>query len=102
MGKVRKVYTREFKVEAVRLLDESELGAQQIADDLGISTSSLHRWRRELRADPEQAFPGNGKLKPRDQEVEQLRRELHRVRQGPRGLPDILKKTLVIFSRGPQ
>ena len=98
MGKIRKIYTREFKVEAVRLLEESELSAQQIADDLGISTSSLHRWRRELRADPEQAFPGNGNLKPRDQEVEQLRRELHRVRQER----DILKKTLAIFSRDPQ
>ena len=64
MGKIRKIYTREFKVEAVRLLEESEFGAQQIADDLGISTSSLHRWRRELRADPEQAFPGNGNLNP--------------------------------------
>ncbi len=46
MGEIRKVYTREFKVEAVRLLEESELSAQQIADDLGISTSSLHRWRQ--------------------------------------------------------
>lgn len=98
MGKIRKVYTREFKVEAVRLLEESELSVQQIAADLGISISSLNRWRREFRVDPEQAFPGNGKLKPRDQEVEQLRRELHRVRQER----DILKKTLVIFSRGPQ
>ena len=98
MGKIRKVYTREFKVEAVRLLEESELSAQQIADDLDISKSSLYRWRRELQADPKQAFPGNGNLKPRDQEVEQLRRELHRVRQER----DILKKTLVIFSRGPQ
>ena len=98
MGTSRKVYTREFKVEAARLLEESELSAQQIADDLGISTSSLNRWRRELKTDPEQAFPGNGNLKPRDQEVEQLRRELRRVRQER----DILKKTLVIFSRGPQ
>ena len=98
MGKTRKVYTREFKVEAVRLMEESEMSAQRIAEDLGISTSSLNRWRRELREDPEQAFPGQGNLKPRDQEVEQLRRELHRMRQER----DILKKTLAIFSRGPQ
>ena len=97
MGKTRKVFTREFKVEAVRLMEESELSAQSIAEDLGISTSSLNRWRRELRTDPEQAFPGNGNMKPRDQEVEALRRELHRVRQER----DILKKTLAIFSRGP-
>jgi transposase len=98
MGKQRKVYPREFKIEAVRLMEESELTTQQIADDLGISNSSLNRWRRELRADPDQAFPGNGKVKERDQEVAQLRRELHRVRQER----DILKKTLAIFSRGPQ
>ena len=98
MGKQRKTYTREFKVEAVRLLEESELSTQQMAEELGVSTSTLGRWRRELKWDPEQAFPGNGKLKSRDQEVEQLRRELHRVRQER----DILKKTLVIFSRDPQ
>ena len=98
MGKVRKVYTREFKVEAVRLLEESELSVQQIADDLDVSKSSLHRWRHELQADPEQAFPGNRNLTPRDQEVEQVRRELHRARQERH----ILKKTLAIFSRGPQ
>ena len=97
MGKSRKTYTREFKIEAVRLLDESERSTQQIAEELGISATSLNRWRRELESDPEQAFPGNGKLKSRDQEVEQLRRELHRVRQER----DILKKTVAIFSRVP-
>ena len=98
MGRRRKSYTREFKTEAVRLLEESELSSHAIAEGLGVSPSSLNRWRQELQTDPEQAFPGNGNLKPRDQEVEQLRRELHRVRQER----DILKKTLVIFSRGPQ
>ena len=48
---------------------------EQLAQDLGISQSSLNRWRREYRADPDQAFPGQGHLKERDEEVAQLKAE---------------------------
>lgn len=59
MTQERKSYTREFKIEAVRLLLENEATTQQLATDLGVSASSLNRWRREYLADVEQAFPGH-------------------------------------------
>jgi len=88
MSTVRKNYTREFKREAVQLSVDSDKSIEQLANDLGISSSSLNRWRRELATDPEQAFPGHGRRKAPAQEVEDLRKAL-RLAQQER---DILKK----------
>ncbi len=95
MSTNRKSYTREFKVEAVRLTYENDTSVEQLAADLGVSSSSLHRWRHEYAADETQAFPGKGKLKPRDEELAALKRELHLVQQER----DILKKAMAVFAR---
>jgi transposase len=50
-------YSREFKLEAVRLSDHTEKSVAQIARELGVRERVLYRWRRELREEPEQAFP---------------------------------------------
>jgi transposase len=75
LKKPRKVYTREYKLEAVQLTAGSGRSTAQVARDLGINENTLHNWRKELRRDPEHAFPGKGKLKPQDEELRQLRRE---------------------------
>ena len=77
----RKVYTREFKLEAVRLASEDGVTVAQIARDLGVNENTLHKWRQQLQDDPEQAFPGKGRLKPQDAELKRLRRENLRLRQ---------------------
>ncbi|PSQ95178.1 MAG: hypothetical protein BRD55_11705 [Bacteroidetes bacterium SW_9_63_38] len=61
------------KVEAVKLLRESEESASQIARELGIPQTNLSRWKREMEEDPEGAFPGKGNA--RDEELARLRRE---------------------------
>ena len=76
MSKRTKSYSREFKLEAVRLSYESDRTVAEVADELGISKSSLFRWRNELADDPEQAFPGRGQMKARDAEMARLRKEL--------------------------
>ena len=91
----RRTYTREFKIEAAKLSYNSDKSSEEIAQDLGVSQSSLNRWRREYRADPDQAFPGNGQMKGRDAEVAQLKRELREARMER----DILKKAVAIFTR---
>ena len=53
-------FSREFKLEAVRLVSEGGLSLSQAARDLGISASMLGRWRRQLAQDPAEAFPGKG------------------------------------------
>jgi transposase len=89
-------YTREFKLEAVRLSESTEQTVAQIARDLGIPERVLYRWRRELRERPEQAFPGKGHQSELEEENRRLRRELELLKQER----EILKKAVAIFSRG--
>ena len=60
----RRVFPREFKVEAVRLVRERGVSVAQAARDLEIHENMLRRWAKELTADPMQAFPGHGQEKP--------------------------------------
>ena len=89
--KRRKVYTREFKVEAVRLATESGKSLAAVARDLGINENTLWNWRKELRADPRDAFPGKGRMKPLEEENRRLRRENLILRQER----DFLKRAAV-------
>ena len=95
--KKQRRFNREFKQEAVRLIEESGKSVAEIAADLGVSDNSLYRWRQEFRRDGEQAFPGQGRLKADDEYVRQLEQELKIVKQER----DILKKAVSIFSKGP-
>ena len=90
MAKVQKVYTREFKEEAVRLAQMSGKSIVQVARELGISDTSIHQWRKELAQRDKQAFPGSGHQTPLEEENRRLKRELDRVQQER----DILKKLL--------
>jgi transposase len=98
MVRKRRSYSREFKIEAVALVTKGGLSISHAARDLGISQTVLGRWKKQFEADPEQAFPGKGKLKPQDEELARLRRELAIVREER----DILKKAVGIFSRVPK
>ncbi len=44
----RKRYTKEFKLEAVRLAQEPDQTFPGVSINLGISNSSLHRWAKEF------------------------------------------------------
>jgi transposase len=73
----RRRFSAEYKREAVAMLDAPGVRVNQIAAELGIGAAVLGRWRRELRQEPAQAFPGHGR--PREEELGHLRRELARV-----------------------
>ena len=64
----------------------------------GIVQSSFYYWQKQLSDDPEHAFPGHGKLKPPDEQLRRLQRELADVKEER----DILKKALAIFSKRPR
>jgi transposase len=91
----RRKYTREFKIEAVQLSEESDRPIIDLANDLGIHPNTLYKWRKQLLEDGEEAFPGHGKMKASDEEVRRLRRELARAREER----DILKKAIAFFAR---
>jgi transposase len=84
----RRVFTREFKLEAVKLVSERGVRVAQAARDLGIGENVLSRWVREAASGKGSAFPGCGVMKAEDAELAQLRRELARTKAER----DILKK----------
>ena len=95
MTKKRRTYTREFKTEAVRLLERSGKSQAEVAKELGISRTSLCRWKKEFEQDGEDAFPGQGCLRPEEKRFRELEREIEILRQER----DILKKAVAIFSQ---
>jgi transposase len=88
-------YTREFRLEALQLLEISGKSAAQIERELGIGSGVLSRWRRQVAEEGEDAFPGQGRLTPEKERIRQLEREVETLRQER----DILAKAVAIFSR---
>ena len=84
----RRKFTREFKLEAVKLIQERGVTVAQAARDLGVQGSVLRRWVQECAADSQQAFPGQGQMKPEQAELARLRREVIKLTAER----DILKK----------
>lgn len=95
MTESRRQYSREFKREAVRLLESSGKLASQLEGELGIGRGNLSRWGEQLAADGEDAFPGHGPLTPEQEQVRRLERENEILRQER----DIQEKAVAIFSR---
>ena len=81
MTETRRTYTREFKIEAVQLLQRSGKTQAEITNELGISSSSLARWKREYGEDGEEAFPRHGSLTPEKERIRRLEREAEILRQ---------------------
>jgi transposase len=91
----RRRFTREFKLEAVRLIKERGVAIGQAARDLDVHANVLRKWVKEVAADPQQAFPGQGQMKPEQLEIERLRREVIKLKAER----DILKKAAAYFAR---
>jgi len=98
MVKKRKTYTREFKLDAIRLAETSDKSIAQIERDLGLGSGQIYHWRRQLANEGQDAFPGKGHLKPQDELIRQLQRENEILRQER----DILKKAISVFARAKQ
>lgn len=97
MAKKQRVYTAEFKQEAVRLMETSGKSITQITRNLGVSDSALHSWRKSISEHGMQAFPGKGHQTELEEKIRHLERENDILRQER----DILKKTIHIFSQHP-
>ena len=98
MSDKRRKYSQQFKIDAVLLTQREGMTIAQAARDLGIGEQLLGRWKKQYQHDGRHAFPGQGRLKPEDEELRKLKRELDTVRQER----DILKKAVAIFSREKQ
>ena len=91
----RRKFTREFKLEAVRLIKDRGVSYVQASQDLGVHTSQLRDWVKKLADDPQHAFPGQGQMKPEQLEIARLKREVTKLKAER----DILKKAVVYFAK---
>ena len=72
----RRKFTREFKVEAVRMIKDRGVSYVQASHDLTVHTSQLGDWVKKFADDPQHAIPGNGQMKPEQLEIARLKREV--------------------------
>ena len=88
----RKPYTKEFKLEAVKLAEG--IGVIRAAKDLGVGKSQLYRWRAAAQTEGVDAFRGHGRLTERDEELRKLRQENKTLKMER----EILKKATAFFA----
>jgi transposase len=93
--KGRRHFSREFKIEAVKLASQEGVSVAHVARDLGIVETVLRRWRQQYAEKGEHAFGGSGHIAPKDEELVQLKRELARVKRER----DFLKSAAVFFAK---
>jgi transposase len=94
MARKRRVYTPEFKAEAVKLITEQNYSVAEAARSLGLGETLLRSWKQALESRGDQAFPGHGKLPPFEEEMRRLKAENQRLRAER----DILKKATALFA----
>jgi len=75
----KKVYTKEFKLGAAKMVVDEKMKNTQVARDLGVSMSALGKWIKNYRKHGGGAFPGKGLLAPVDQEKRDLERQVRRL-----------------------
>ena len=95
MARTRRTFTSEFKTEAVRLVTEKGYSVAEAARSLGLNENLIRNWKHALEGNGEQAFPGQGKLTPVEEELRRLRAENRRLLAER----DILKKAAAFFAK---
>ena len=81
----RRKFSREFKIEAVRLVRERGVSVAQASRDIDVHENVVRKWVKEFGADPKQAFPGHGQMKPGSRlEIDRLRREARKAHRAVR------------------
>lgn len=94
MGR-RRTHSPELKHEAVKLIVERGVSAAQASRDLGVHANLLRKWVKAFETDPAHAFPGHGRLKPEQLEIDRLQREVRKLKAER----DILKKAAAYFAK---
>ncbi len=91
----RKKFTKQFKLEAVKLMEKGDKSPTDIAMSLGVRRNQLYKWQTQVRLKGETAFPGEGKRGLKLSEVEVLRRRIAQLEEEN----EILKKAEAYFAK---
>lgn len=95
MTERRRSYTKQFKIDAVKLVTEQGYNISEAARNLDLHPNLLRRWRDQLNNDKVQPFPGKGHMISEKEELNQLRKENKRLRMEH----EILKKAAAFFAK---
>lgn len=91
-----KTYPKEFKLEALRMMEESEQPASEIARQLGIRRNQLYKWKEQMAKKGEVPSSKRGRPRKEDQsELATLKQEVKRLKEEN----EILKKAAVVFAK---
>ena len=93
MSKTRKSYSKQFKIDAVKLITEQGYKISEAAQNLGINPNVLRRWKNQFETDSNHSFPGNVNMTPEKAELHRLRKEIQQLRMER----EILKKATAFF-----
>lgn len=93
--KTYRKFTKDFKLEAVRLSLNSGKSIRQVAEELGVPVKSLEHWRRQHAQEGDDAFRGNGHRTAAEMELRLLRKEVAELKMER----DILKKAAAWFAK---
>lgn len=91
--KKRKKYTKQFKLDTVKLVIEEDYSASEVSTNLGIVTGTVQRWVREYSSQKADAFTGNGRMSPEQEKIKKLEAEVKRLKMER----EILKKATAFF-----
>ncbi len=95
MAEKRRSNDKEFKISEVKMILEEAISTAEVSRDLGVNKNTLYKWKREYMSDQQQAFPGKGRMKPEDEEISKLRKQVKRLEMER----DILKKAIGYFTK---
>ena len=98
MTQKRKHYSKQFKIDAVKLVTEQGYKVAEAARNLGIHHSSLRNWKKQLETDGNQSFPGKGHMTSDKEELYRLRKEVKKLQMER----EILKKAAAFFANEPK
>jgi transposase len=90
----RKRFDKDFKLQAIKMVEDDGLSKSEVARRLGVDPTSISNWIKEFKVDGSDAFPGNGKRRPLEEELRKLRQENRELRMET----EFLKKSAAYFA----